>query len=421
MELFDAKAEQAAVQILWEEARTFGAKRAAELLGTAGLAPEDFTVEMAAQIFARIVSATHQGLPPTLSNLEQGEEFLRSTEILNPVMLEAYAETIRSLSQRRAVVRVAQKLNQEARDAELSVPELIAIAERELHAVPSRASHWEPLTGTLKRVQAHIQEAKAGDKSPYVPSGFPSIDAETGGFPPTLVVIAAMPGVGKSAFEGAVLRNIAQRGETAAVFSMEDRSDWLAFRLLAHESGVDQFIMRNRALVRSQWLAVADSWNTVEGLGQHILCDDRPMLTPAEVLLGARVVIRKLGARIVFLDNMTAMRFGRGPRMDLEIQDFLTAARALADETGVPFVVLSHVKRRDELDVGDMPRLTDCSETSAFEKLSRLAYGLSRQKKTETLTVGVLKNTGGRAYVKFELTLRPSSALIEAELRRDVG
>jgi replicative DNA helicase len=131
-------------------------------------------------------------------------------------------------------------------------------------------------------------------------------------------------------------------------------------------------------------------------------------------LSGAREAIQR-GAKIIFLDNMTAMRLPRGDRRDLEFQDFLVQARALANESGVPFVVISHAKRREGLDVDQLPLLTDCAESSAFEKLCRLAYGLCRNKDSNTLTVGVLKNTNGRAWRKFDLELRPDSALVDGE------
>lgn len=417
MNLFDEVSERSVVQILWEETVAFGPERGRELLQRAALEPADFTVTLARDMFVLLRGAVGGGLVPIASCAEQ-TEYLRTDEVQNPFHLDARANALRELAMRRALVRVAQSVHRDAAEPELSVPEILARAKGEIDRVPTRGDHWRPLTETFERVHEHMSSMRIGGKAPGVLTGFDEIDDETGGFPPTLVVIAAMPGVGKSAFVGSVLRNIAIRGESAAVFCMEDRSEWLGFRVLAHDTGIHQFILRNRVLTGGQWDRVGEMWNSITGFSGRVLCDDREGLTPAEVLFAARAAVRHRGAQAIFLDNMTAMRFERSGRLDLEIQDFLVAARALANEMQVPFVVLSHVKRRDDLDVGDMPRLTDCSETSAFEKLCRLAYGLSREKKTDALKIAVLKNTNGRAHMGFTLALRPSSALVEAEERK---
>ena len=404
-ELASPESELKVVQLLWSECVTFGPEHGRKLLVETGLIPEDFTVPKYRKLFEELSADVQAGRVPLRHAFE---------DVVSQAQGETSASILRELSLRRQVAAIAQGVVREVQSKELDVAEIIALGEQQLRSVPLRESQWRPLAETNARVESHLEEIQEGKRWPSVPTGFADIDAETGGLPPTLVVIAAMPGVGKSAFEASVLRNMAMRGELAAVFCMEDRSEWLSFRFLAHESGVHQFVLRNRPLAHVQNERVRDALRAVEAIGKFILCDDRPMLTPAEVLLSARMAIRR-GARAIFLDNMTAMRFQRGHRMDLEMQDFLTAARALADENGVPFVVLSHVRRREGLDVDQMPGLTDCSETSAFEKLSRVAYGLCRAKKSERLSVAVLKNTNGRAWSRFELALNPVSALVSAD------
>ena len=422
-ELFDTAAERAAVQILWEESTTFGFKRGRQLLARVGLEREDFTDEPSAILFSRIQDAVTNELAPTLGGFDEEvlprlREVLNPDELVNPETLDAHCERIRDLSTRRNVKRFARELVTKAQDPSVSISDVLSFAGTASRRIPTRFSSWVPLTETMKRVEQHLHDVSDGRKRPTVLTGFSEIDEETGGLPATLVVIAAMPGVGKSAFVASIIREMAKRGEKAAIFCMEDESEWLAFRLLAHDSGVHQFVLRNRKLTAVQWEQAGNTFHQLAGFNRNILCDDRKMLRPADVLFAARNAVMRHGARAVFLDNMTAMQWERGARMDLEIQDFLSAARALANELEVPFVVLSHVKRREGLDVGDMPRLTDCAETSAFEKLCRMGYGLCRQKKGDTLVVGVLKNTNGRAFIKFDLQLRPASALIEAELRK---
>lgn len=429
LSLTDSDAERLVVQILWEECRTFGPNHGRKQLERTLLEPADFTDHRASQLFQRITRAVSCGHAPTFSQDDEPalREYLDTMDLLNPVLLDTHADKLRDLSMRRKVVEATKEIHQRCTDESFSAADLVGSFQRAAKEIPSRGTHWKPLSETMGRIERHLHDVAEGKRKPSVPTGFPTIDdPESGsaGLQPTLVVIAAMPGVGKSSFEGTMIRNMAMQGTKVAIFSMEDRSEWLGFRLFSHESGLPQFVVRHRALGGDQWDTAGKTFHSISLFGENILIDDRPSLTPAEVLYAARNAITNRGARCIFLDNMTSMRIPRGPRMDLEIQDFLTAARALADETGVPFVVLAHVKRRDDLSITDMPRLTDIAESAAFEKLCRLGFGLCIVKqdaaerkahKPRQVKVAILKNTNGRAFSDCILTLRPSSALLEPE------
>lgn len=413
MQQAEPQLEEAIIQTLWQESADLGASYGLKLLERAGLIAEDFADETGKRLFTHLRESVTAGKVPIVSPMDsEGREYLQTSQIRPVTKLDAMTDRLKTLTTKRALKRLGADMARLADESELSPAELVARAQAAVKAIPARSSHWDVLTPD--NVDAHIRAIAEGKTRGAVPTGFEEIDKATGGLPPTLIVIVAMPGVGKSAWVGAVIKNIAARGEKVALFSMEDHSDWMAFRFLAHESGVPQGILRHKPLRDDQWESVGAVMSRLKALGQNILVDNRANLTPAEVLSASRDAIHK-GAKVVFLDNMTAMRFPRGERRDLEFQDFLCAVREMANETGVPFVAISHAKRREGLDVDELPQLTDCAESSAYEKLCRLAYGLARNKTDNTLKIGVLKNTNGRAWVKFKLQLRPESALVEQD------
>lgn len=408
--------ERGALQLLWDETQALGAQYGLKLLQRHALEATDFTGETPRRLFSELTKSVAAGRVPVLRGDDsEAREYLASEELRNPSHLDAMAEGLRAASVRRSLAAAAREIYRLTQEQELDAPELVARAKKLIASAPARTSTWESLQPALERVEAHIRGVAEGSRSPTVPTGFKSIDAETGGLPATLIVILAMPGVGKSAWVGSIIRNIAERGDKVALFSMEDASDWLVFRFLAKESGVHQGALRRHPLRPEQWDRVGAASGKIRELARNVLVDDRESLSPAEVLSAARDAIANRGARAVFLDNMTAMRLPRGDRRDLEFQDFLVQARAMSNETGVPFVVISHAKRREGLDVDSIPLLTDAAESSAYEKLCRLAYGLSRSRKDNALTVAVLKNTNGKAWTKFQLGLHPDSALVEEE------
>jgi replicative DNA helicase len=315
-------------------------------------------------------------------------------------------------------------------DPAVSVAQLhgrFGAAARELS---TRGSHWEPHDAALDEAQARIDRNNADGALPLaVATGYPLLDEVTGGYPPTLTVVFGQPGVAKTGFTLSTLRNIARRGEVGAVFAMEDGKAAAAFRWLAHESEISGFTLKYRRLENEHWHTLANADAAVRAWPARVMLDGRPSLRPSEILMAAHVAVRRHRARVIVLDNMTAVRFTRGPRLDLEIQDFLTDFRALATDNDVAVVVIAHAKRREGLKPGAIPLLTDCRESAAFEILARLAIGVGQDPSRAScitdgpmdercpdgphLDLGILKNTDGHPSVRLALPFRPSSAMLE--------
>lgn len=410
-ELIDLQMEKNVVAILVEESRVLGAEHARQSLERTRLEPEDFTAQEYRATFVDFANAARAG------NVLVHQDQLRhldSSEVLSPVLLDSAAGRLRDLAVRRQIWLAARRILDASRDEAIPVSQLISRFDSEARGINARSSSWKHHTEAVDRAVSRIRSVQEGKAAGVMKTGYEALDSVIGGLPPTLCVVAGLPGMSKSAFVGSVLRNMARRGDASAVFSLEDRHDWLAFRWIAHESDIAQVVLRNCKLNGEHWTQVGAADAAIRGWKAPVWIDDRPMLRPSEILVSAREALRDKGVRAIWLDNMTAVRFTRGPRMDLEIQDFLLEARALADEFQAPFVVVSHTRRRDGLKAGELPTLTDCSESAAFEKLSRMAIGVALNHEIRSFQIGVLKNTnGGGVGATISLPFRAKSALLE--------
>lgn len=434
-DLVDLEAERSALAAIWEEGRILGAETALRTLEELAFQPDDFTDSVHRGCFVVMQANLRRGR--ALVDGVMGEEslkgllpILRAQEQVSRAQLATLAEAIRELAIRRQAWTSARNLMRAAADRAVSVSQLhgrFGAAARELS---TRGAHWEPHDVAVDEAMARIDRNNAEGAVPLaVATGYPLLDEVTGGYPPNLTVVFGQPGVAKTGFVLSTARNVAQRGEVPAIFAMEDGKASVAFRWLAHAAQISGFTLKYRRLENEHWHALANAETEVKGWSAKVLLDGRPGLRPGEILMASHEAVRRHRARLIVLDNMTAVRFTRGPRMDLEIQDFLTDLRALATTEDVAVVVVAHAKRREGLKPGAIPLLTDCRESAAFEILARLAIGIGQDPlRTSCITdgpmdercpdgphldLGILKNTDGHPSVRIALPFRPASAMLE--------
>ena len=281
---------------------------------------------------------------------------------------------------------------------------------------------WQDETGSLRALDdsmaALVDDLEAAQKSgrePVLRSGLEALDCVIGGLQPTLTVIGALPGVGKSALVAGICRLLASRGVTVGVLSLEDERSWLVRRLMALAASVPVFVLANRPLGAAQMGRVWDVGPDVQRLLAHVLCDDRQGLTTAEVVASARRMVAK-GAKAIFVDHLGEVRLERSDRHDLDISDCLRELRAVAKANRVPVAVLTHLRRREGLTTSDEPRLTDFAFSSGVERMARVALGLFKGEREDELHCAVLKQTQGLAGVTVRLRLaQMAGVVIESE------
>ena len=203
-----------------------------------------------------------------------------------------------------------------------------------------------------------------------LPSGFREIDKCTAGWQGSdLVVIAARPGMGKTAFVLNVAENVAiKQGITTAIFSLEMSNVQLVNRMLSLESTVDADKLRKGRLDSSDWGKLIEGADSIAK--SHLIIDDTPGISISELRSKCRKYKMENDLGLVIIDYLQLMS-GSGRRSDnrqQEISDISRALKALARELNVPVVTLSQLSRAVEQRPDHRPMLSDLRESGAIEQ-----------------------------------------------------
>ena len=202
-----------------------------------------------------------------------------------------------------------------------------------------------------------------------LPTGFTDLDYQMSGFQPSdLILVAARPSMGKTAF----VLNIAQymafeKHLTVAIFSLEMSKEQLVNRLFSLESKVDAQVLRNGNLKDEEWSKL------IEGAGiigdSNMIIDDTPGISISELRSKCRKYKLEQGLDIIMIDYLQLMSGGgRSESRQQEISEISRSLKALARELNVPVVALSQLSRAVEQRPDHRPMLSDLRESGAIEQ-----------------------------------------------------
>ncbi|MBU1183200.1 MAG: replicative DNA helicase [Pseudomonadota bacterium] len=214
-------------------------------------------------------------------------------------------------------------------------------------------------------------EERQGKKSLVtgVESGFTDFDALTSGFQNSdLIIIAARPGMGKTAFALNIARNAAVKSNVpVAIFSLEMSKEQLSLRMLCSEAKVDSSRLRGGFLSDSDWVNLTDAAATLSQA--PIFIDDSPSISSMEIRAKARRLKMNKGLGLVIIDYLQLMKSSfSAERRDLEIAEMSRSLKALAKELKIPVIALSQLNRKLEDRTDKRPQLADLRESGALEQ-----------------------------------------------------
>ena len=299
--------------------------------------------------------------------------------------IDYHAQIVKEKALRRRLIEVSTVIVQEAYESQLTSFELLDDAEAKIFQVAqARAKEGftrikELLWPTMERIEA-LQHG--GKTITGVASGFSDLDDMTSGFQPAdLVIIAARPSMGKTAF----VLNIAQHAAIVdqvpvAFFSLEMSKESLVQRMLTAEARIDAQRLRKGMLRDDDFPRLARAAGILSSAPVWI--DDTPGITLLEMRSKARRLKAESGVKLVVVDYLQLMQ---GPAhsesRQQEVSMISRGLKALAKELSVPVIALSQLSRAPEQRTGEhkRPQLSDLRESGAIEQDADLIMFLYRQ------------------------------------------
>jgi replicative DNA helicase len=325
-----------------------------------------------------------------------------------------YARFLVDFTTRQRAQEVLKSAHRRLSDTTQKAEDVLGETQEKLKTITNRNPTLRTSEADVLAVIELMEAARKGEKTLCYETGVTTLDKEVGGLQASvLTLIGALPGVGKSAMLATMLWGVAVQKVKVGFFSLEDERLWITRRWLANLSGVNLHKLTTGRLNRIDEEALEAAAPRIHEVLGAVVVDDRPALTPIDVIGAAKDMIINQGVRVVFVDHLGEMRLARSERYDLDVADALAGLREVAKTYNVPMVVASHVRRRQGLTLDEAPHLTDFANSSAPERMARVALGLSRC--PDGIRVSILKQTNGPSGRSFGLRMNYQAAMIDAK------
>ena len=288
--------------------------------------------------------------------------------------VEFHSKIIAQKFVQRELIKATSEIRKMSFDESADVTDLISFAEGEIFKVAEGyvKRDVQKSKDIVARTLMAIEEAASKEGGfNGVPSGFTQLDRLTLGWQPSdLIIIAARPSMGKTAFVLSLARNVAvDYDKGVAFFSLEMSSTQLMMRLIVSESGLDSRSVRNGQLTPEQWKHLESSIKPLSDA--PIFIDDTPALSIFEFRSKVRRLKTQYDIQLVIIDYlqlMTGSQDARGNR-EQEVAGISRSLKAIAKELNIPIIALSQLNRSVESRGGSRrPQLSDLRESGAIEQ-----------------------------------------------------
>lgn len=297
--------------------------------------------------------------------------------------VEYYAQIVKEKGILRQLIKNSTQIITESFEAKGNVEDVVDNAERLIFEIADmkqkqRAWHIKDLVkdGIEKIDKLYQQKGSLTG----VPTGFTEIDKMTSGLQPAdLIIVAARPSMGKTAFAVTIAENYAIKYDgSVAIFSLEMSKEQLVQRMLCSQARVDAHSVRSGFLSPSDWplltKAAADLSNA------NIYIDDTPAITAMELRAKARRLKANNDIQLILLDYIQLMRGStKSESRQQEISEISRSLKALGRELSVPVIALSQLSRLVEQRQDHRPQLSDLRESGAIEQDADVVILLMRE------------------------------------------
>lgn len=313
---------------------------------------------------------------------------------------EQYGKIIKDLYVKRQVITLAAKLNDLALDDGSGVDTLMDQAEQEVFALSQKnvKKAFIPIKDALAESFDRLDElSKNAGALRGVSTGFRDVDATLAGLQPSnLVILAARPGTGKTAFSLNITSNIAVKSKKkVGFFSLEMSKEELIDRLLVSQANIDAWKLKTGRLGEEEFAKLSDAMGVLADAPIYI--DDTPGLSVLEMRTKARRLKAEHGLDIIIVDYLQLIR-GRGiENRVVEVAEISQGLKNLARELKVPVLSLSQLSRAVEQRGGNQPQLSDLRDSGAIEQDADVVMFLYRDDPEDlpNVRLGIAKHRNG--------------------------
>ena len=311
-------------------------------------------------------------VPPEISSLE----FIRDLIAMVPTSanVKYYATIVYEKALLRRLIKVTEDIAGECYAGKEPLEHILEKTEHDVfNLVQTRqTSDYVPIQETVFHVIKKIEAAAQSNSTVTgIPTGFIDLDQKTSGLQPSdLILVAARPSMGKTAFVLNLAQYIAIRKQyTTAIFSLEMSREQLVNRLLSMESFINGQSMRTGRLEDREWDKLVESSGAVAS--SKLIIDDTPGISITELRSKCRKYKLEHDLKVVIIDYLQLMSGSssyRDASRQQEISDISRSLKALARELQVPVIALSQLSRACESRPDHRPMLSDLRESGAIEQ-----------------------------------------------------
>jgi len=324
-----------------------------------------------------------------------------TNKVASAAHIEFHAKIIAQKYIQRELIRVSSEIQSEAFDDSTDVASLLDKAQQDVFAIAEGniKKETEHIRSLAEEVIKQIEEAgKREDGLSGVPSGFNALDRITSGWQGSdLIIIAARPSMGKTAFVLSMARNMALTHKAPiAIFSLEMGADQLVRRMIASETELGSEKLRNGRLADFEWEQL--NVRIKELIEAPIYIDDTPGLSIFELRSKCRRLKAKYDIQCIVIDYLQLMSAGgnmRGNR-EQEVSLISRQLKIIAKELKIPVIALSQLNRGVEQRTGDAkkPMLSDLRESGAIEQDADMVLFIHRPER-----YGITEDTEGNSLI----------------------
>ena len=382
---------------------------------------EDFYIDAHKVIYDSMIELGNERKPIdmiTLTNklkekgyLDQvgGVTYLTSITNMIPTTsnVKVYAEIVKKNSTLRKLIKASNDIISMGYEASDSLDDILNVAEKKIFDISQdrMGQDFKPISEVLTSVTAMIEEVYSkGSDITGLDTGFIDLNKKLGGFHKSdLILIAARPGMGKTAFALNLVANVAIRSKSSvAVFSLEMSKEQLVQRLLSSQSNVALDNINKGKIADDEWKKLTDAMTVLSS--SDIFIDDTPGIKVSEIRSKCRKLKMEKGLDMIMIDYLQLMEAdGRADNRQQEVSKISRSLKILAKEMNCPVIALSQLSRNTESGKDHMPKLSDLRDSGAIEQDADIVMFIYRDeyytkmetKKKDLAEIIIAKNRHG--------------------------